>query len=151
MITLKKVKAVALLSDLEVSMLDLIYPVGTIYKTNNKEFDPNIGFGGTWERYSQGKVIVGVDETDSDFSTSGKTGGNKTNIHSHYTLFSNDGATFYMSASPNCPKSRVLTGVTAAQMSLSNASRTVRQDATYEETINIMQPYITAYIWIRTA
>ena len=58
------------------TIFDLVYPVGSIYETDNEGFDPNTSFGGTWERI-KGKVIVGVDKADGAFDTVGKTGGEK--------------------------------------------------------------------------
>lgn len=58
------------------SIFDLVYPVGSIYETDNEGFDPNTSFGGTWERI-KGKVIVGVDKADGAFDAVGKTGGEK--------------------------------------------------------------------------
>lgn len=57
-------------------LLNAIYPVGTIYETEDKDFDPNESFGGTWIRI-KGKVIVGVDENDNDFKVSDISGGYK--------------------------------------------------------------------------
>lgn len=58
------------------TIFDLVYPVGSIYETDNEGFDPNTSFGGTWERI-KGKVIVGVDKADGAFDAVGKTGGEK--------------------------------------------------------------------------
>ena len=58
------------------SLLDQIYPVGALY-TSSKSTDPGTIFGGTWTRV-KGKVIVGVDENDTDFKTVKATGGEKT-------------------------------------------------------------------------
>lgn len=77
------------------TIFDLVYPVGSIYETDNEGFDPNTSFGGTWERI-KGKVIVGVDKEDGDFDTVGKTGGEKNHTltiaempsHGHTTVFS---------------------------------------------------------------
>lgn len=57
-------------------LFDVIYPIGTVYNTTESTFDPNISFYGTWERI-KGKVLVGVDESDTDFASSKKTGGKK--------------------------------------------------------------------------
>ena len=58
------------------SLWDQIYPVGSIYITANAT-NPSVLFGGTWEQL-KGKFLVGVDSSDADFETSGKTGGEKT-------------------------------------------------------------------------
>lgn len=55
-----------------------IFPVGTIYTSVNKEFDPNITFGGTWEKYAKGKTLIGVEANDVNFNTVEKTGGTAT-------------------------------------------------------------------------
>ena len=78
---------------------DLIYPVGSIYMTTNN-VDPGALFGGSWERWAQGRTIFGVDSTKDDYSTSVKTGGSYTrtlsvsNIpsHTHTHSLTHDGS-----------------------------------------------------------
>ena len=53
------------------------FPIGTMLFNDNPDFDPNVEYGGTWELI-KGKMIIGYDDTDEDFSTLGKTGGSKT-------------------------------------------------------------------------
>ena len=55
---------------------DTYYPIGKMYITMGNE-DPNETIGGTWELTASGKVLVGVDPSDVDFNTVGKTGGEK--------------------------------------------------------------------------
>ena len=60
---------------------NLIYPLGYIYITSDASFDPVTAFGGDWELYGEGKVLVGQDPNDggnSEFLTVGNTGGAKT-------------------------------------------------------------------------
>lgn len=52
-----------------------IFPVGTIYTTVNKDFDPNVTFGGTWERYAKGRTLAGIDTNDVNFNVVEKIGG----------------------------------------------------------------------------
>lgn len=59
-----------------VNITDIIYPVGSIYETMDSSFNPSESFGGTWERI-KGKVLVGVDESDSTFESSKLIGGEK--------------------------------------------------------------------------
>lgn len=54
----------------------LLYPIGSIYMSIQGT-NPSVFFGGTWERIAKGKTLVGVDENDTDFNTSSKTGGEK--------------------------------------------------------------------------
>ena len=51
-------------------------PIGSLYFSTNAE-NPATYFGGTWERFANGKVIVGIDENQTEFNTSLKTGGSK--------------------------------------------------------------------------
>lgn len=66
------------------SLLDQIYPVGALY-TSSKSTDPGTIFGGTWTRI-KGKMIVGLDENDSDFKTVKATGGEKTHRLSAFEM-----------------------------------------------------------------
>ena len=55
-----------------------------------------------------------------------------------------------MSASGNAPRSRTKN---TSRMTLNGGSgnAVTREDSTYNETISIVQPYITVYFWRRTA
>lgn len=37
--------------------IDLYYPVGTYYETSNVDFNPNVEWGGTWEKEEDGTVL----------------------------------------------------------------------------------------------
>lgn len=56
---------------------ETIYPVGSIYITTS-DTNPSVLFGGRWEAYGQGKVLVGLQAGDTNFNKVGKTGGSKT-------------------------------------------------------------------------
>ena len=62
-------------------MLDWFYPIGTIYETTSTDLDTttkmNAHFGGTWEAYGSGRVLV-AKSADTEFDTIGETGGTKT-------------------------------------------------------------------------
>lgn len=72
------------------------YYIGRII-TNTSGTNPAdyLGFG-TWEQYGKGKVLVGLDSDDNDFSTVDNTGGAKTvaltvaNLASHTHTFTGD-------------------------------------------------------------
>lgn len=57
-------------------LLNMFYPVGSVYETMDSSFDPNKKWGGTWVRI-KGRVLVGVDENDTYFDVPEKTGGYK--------------------------------------------------------------------------
>lgn len=60
------------------NILEKIYPVGCIYMTTVST-NPNSIFGfGTWVAWGSGRVPVGVNASDSNFSTVEKTGGEAT-------------------------------------------------------------------------
>ena len=56
---------------------DKIYPVGSIYMSTSST-NPSSYFGGTWVSWGSGRVPVGINTGDTDFSTVEKTGGAKT-------------------------------------------------------------------------
>lgn len=60
-----------------------IYPVGSIY-ISVKNTNPGTLFGGTWTAWGSGRVPVGVNASETAFSTVEKTGGSKyTQMHTH--------------------------------------------------------------------
>ena len=63
------------------NMMEQIYPIGSIYITtsisDSDKVASTLGVG-KWKAYGEGKTLVGVDKSDSDFDTSGKTSGSKT-------------------------------------------------------------------------
>lgn len=74
-----------------VNLIDFIFPIGTVITNSNADFDPNIVYSGTTWKRIKGKVIIGVDESDTDFNSSDIIGGEKFHaltinempIHSH--------------------------------------------------------------------
>lgn len=61
---------------LEEKILEIVYPVGSIYISTN-QMNPATFLGGTWERFAEGKTLFGASTSDTDFSA-GKSGGSKT-------------------------------------------------------------------------
>lgn len=58
-------------------LYDAIFPIGQIViKGDNEDYSNWLGF--TWERTAVGKVLVGIDSSDTDFNIIGKNGGEKT-------------------------------------------------------------------------
>jgi len=74
-------KTISLSNNTISGLLDFFYPVGTIYETTSSDLDTvakmNAHFGGTWEFYGAGRVLV-AKSADTEFDTIGKTGGAKT-------------------------------------------------------------------------
>ncbi len=125
-------------------MIDLIYPIGSIIENANPNFNPNNLYRSqTWERI-KGKVLVGVDEDDSDFNTALKTGGEKKHTltvaempsHRHYSddFVTGSGSNWHFGVGKSNATQRMNTSYTGGG-----------------ESHNNLQPYITVYIWRRTA
>ena len=71
-------------SNMNTSLLNFFYPVGSYYETSDETFNPNKRWGGTWELESGGLVHIGADNN----YTIGDTGGSKDSVvvaHTHGT------------------------------------------------------------------
>lgn len=107
--------------------------------------NPSTRFGGTWERVAKGQAIVGVDEMDSDFSTPGKTGGEKTHA---LTAEENGPHTHQYKLTDNNNFVRV----EASQSYGTSLSKDATTGSSGEgRPHNNLQPFFTLYIWKRTA
>lgn len=136
--------------------VNAVYPVGSIYINATNSSNPNTLLGhGTWVAFGAGRVPVGFDSSDSDFNSAEETGGAKTHTltssqmpsHTHtftdYTYQENGGSgpggTGQGSASTD-NDNRATRGV-------SNTTNATGSGAAH----NNLQPYITVYMWKRTA
>lgn len=123
-----------------------LYPVGSIYMSVNNT-NPSTFFGGTWVSWGAGRVPVGVDTNDTDFATVEKTGGEKTH-------------TLTVSEMPSHKHTveAIGSGTTQQELTAFNVGTTSGIDS-YAGTDftgggqahNNLQPYITCYMWKRTA
>lgn len=126
------------------SLFDLIYPVGSIYYTNNANFSPNVSFNGTWEQIKDvfllaaGNTYVG--------GTSGGEATHKLTIdeipkHSHYPLtgeFAISKGTKYHTTSSGSGL-----GVESTQSKTNEVGG--------NQPHNNMPPYIVVYVWKRVS
>lgn len=122
------------------------YPVGKIImSTTNTNPSTYLGFG-TWELWGSGRVPVGVDTEDEDFNTAEQTGGEKEHIltvnemPSHYHQLAIDGG------SDAGTMDRLALNDYGPARWYSNTRPTGNGQAH-----NNMPPYITCYMWKRTA
>ncbi|SQG92627.1 phage structural protein [Streptococcus dysgalactiae subsp. equisimilis] len=128
-------------------ILNMIYPVGSVYMSTSSA-NPSTFIGGTWQRYAQGRTIVGVSESESEFSYVGKTGGEKSHrltnqeIPSHSHGF--NGNKMVGNGFGDAPAN-----VTASGGWFQLHSKTGSEGG--DQPHNNLQPYITTYIWLRTA
>lgn len=73
----KRIKWNTVLDAIKNEVWKTIYPIGAIYMSVNSA-NPGTLFGGTWVAWGAGKVPVGVNSSETEFSTVEKTGGAKT-------------------------------------------------------------------------
>ena len=142
-----------------------VYPVGSIYISTSSENPGNI-YGGTWEEYGKGRTLVGVDSSDSDFSTVEKLGGEKTHTltidempsHNHvermfldqsgYSSVKPAGYAYYIYSTQS---SNVITWANAQISNMNYWRIGDTEDKGGSQAHNNLQPYITTYMWKRTA
>lgn len=129
---------------------DAYYPVGKIYITMGNE-NPNETIGGTWEKTAAGKVLVGVDTNDIDFNTIGKTGGDKAitltvaQMPKHKHKITHRG---WYGTTPGSGRTCM------SNETISGDSPTPAFDCEEvggTQAHNNVQPYMTVYMWKRTA
>lgn len=140
-----------------------IFPVGWICITSKNE-NPSKYFAGTWKSIGEGKTLIGVDPSDTDFATVKKTGGSKTHSHvygvqynSYYnSLFASDSRLIRLFDG----KSNTFVEATSkggnsewGNSALTASGRTETPD-TYETKTNTgesssLPPYMTVYFWER--
>ena len=131
-----------------IDIVDLIYPVGSIYMSVNST-SPATLFGGTWERWGNGRVPVGVDTSQTEFSTVGKTGGAKTHTLTTAQMPSHiHGDTYFTPQNVNIKQGTGQSIVVTGGLNLIQSNTTSTGSGNAH---NNLQPYITCYMWKRTA
>lgn len=127
-------------------LYDAIFPVGQIViKGDNEDYSNWLGF--TWERTALGKVLVGIDSSDTDFNIIGKTGGEKKH-------------TLSVSEMPSHQHELSIVGggnltVSAVNWEVTSAGRKYAKDMISAtgggQPHNIVQPYQVVAYWKRVA
>jgi hypothetical protein len=142
--------------------LQALYPVGSIYINAGVTTNPGtlLGFG-TWTAFGAGRVMVGLNGSDSSFDTLEETGGSKDAIvvsHTHTATVSDSGhAHSYLS-----PQTEFVggggNGIRTVSTSVGTSTTTVTTGITVSNgttgssgTNANLQPYITVAMWKRTA
>ena len=132
----------------------LMYPVGAIYMSTSNT-NPSSIFGGTWEAWGSGRVPVGVNTNDGDFNTPNKTGGskNQTLRATIGAVGNNVGAIGYQ-AQPGLSNVSYSGGygvVGNAPSHGANVNHSTEVLQSNSKPPTTVQPYITCYMWRRTA
>lgn len=129
-------------------LLDLTHPVGSIY-TSTVNTDPGTLFGGTWERIKDVFLLAA-----GDTYAAGKTGGeaahaltlNESPSHYHDEYIGNDGGS---DSAPSGYYGWPAIDYTSTKTWWAKGSKT--SSAGGGQAHNNMPPYLTVYVWKRTA
>jgi hypothetical protein len=141
--------------------LAAIYPVGSIYTNATSSTNPGtlLGFG-TWVAFGAGRVMVGFNASDPLFDAAEETGGSKDAITvSHTHSVTDPGhlhstALYYRphSASGSAQNYAQNTTGFGSQISTNSNTTGISIDSAGSSGTNAnLQPYITVYMWKRTA
>ena len=148
------------------SFLGKTYPVGSIY-IGTSDTNPGTIFGGTRVAYGKGRVLVGVSNGESEFNSVNKTGGVKSQGHSHGNGAKQNGSLSAAIGSTDSNPNKI--GFKAANYygGFGTSLYTVHGNSSYtggsfnhftqvwgdtaQTNISLLQPYITVYMWRRTA
>ena len=134
-------------------MTTVPYPIGAIYLSVDST-NPTKLFGGTWEQIAQGRTLVGVDDSQTEFNTVKKTGGEKTHqlkieempSHNHTLYGSPAGSADWIDGIQ-----RVKYDVNKKTASNTYPLANPVWNTGGSQAHNNLQPYYTCYIWLRIA
>jgi hypothetical protein len=116
------------------------WPVGSIFISTVSTNPATLLGVGTWTAFGAGRVLVGFNGADSDFNTAEGTGGAKT-----HTL------TIAEMPAHTHPVQIMSGGSETANGGNSNSSQGTTGSTGGGGAHNNLQPYITVYMWKRTA
>jgi hypothetical protein len=140
------------------NIFDLIWPVGKVEMT----LVNTAPFYGTWQLIGAGRTLVGVDTADTDFATPNKTGGTKTQVLSAQIGAVNNGPEklgYVLGPALADPADITYTvaGASATSTKPTNVNHGTRvfagdtSSSPKRKDPSLVQPYLTCYIWQRTA
>lgn len=134
------------------------YHVGKIIvDVSNTNPSTYLGFG-TWELFAQGKTLVGVDTSQTEFNKVLKTGGEKTHtqtvqeLASHWHYICNNWSSeyrFLVNAATGSGNNYVIQYKGGGNESA--VPYVIAENQGGGQPMNNLQPYITVYFWRRTA
>jgi len=139
------------------------YPVGSIYMNASVSTNPAtlLGFG-TWTAFGAGRVLIGVDGSNPLFDTVEETGGSADAVvvsHTHTATVTDPGHSHTMTPVIRAQVSNATSGdiYFGSQSSVSSTNSATTGISVANSTTGVsgtnanLQPYITVYMWKRTA
>lgn len=148
-------------------ILDAVYPVGSIYISMNLTTTSQVEalFGGTWVKFANGKTLIGVDSTDTDFNSSNMTGGEKAhqlttselpNIHGEVAIRGYGDSAMWGGSSTASGVFSFTSNWSSAYVfnntsGLFPAKSGITLDVGSNQAHNNLPPYVTVYMYRRTA
>jgi hypothetical protein len=146
--------------------LSAAYPVGSIYINASSSSNPNVLLGfGTWAAFGAGRMMVGFNSSDPLFDTAEETGGSKDSIvvshthtatvtdpgHTHVTTGHSDGLIDAFSGSNGRYAQPKTSGANTTSNSSTTGISVTNASSGSSGTNANLPPYITVYMWKRTA
>lgn len=149
-------------------IINVIYPVGSYYETNDANFNPNTAWKGTtWVEDTSGTVLVSRTEAGT-FTSVGSTGGRETTNHVYYrapinsqnSQNANDAYNVYVNARVNTwltaggSSTVTLDNIVASVAGSINGDGNIRnptEASFFKYTSTNLQPYTVVKRWRRTA
>lgn len=167
-----KLATTAFVQDIADAIKNALYPVGSIYTNSSVSTNPGtlLGFG-TWTAFGAGRVMVGFDSGNSLFDTAEETGGSADAIvvsHTHTASVTDPGHAHQIMSSAGIAINASYNTFTksATQTTSLGATSGTQNNGTSSQTTGVTvsnstegssgtnanyQPYITVYMWKRTA
>lgn len=139
-----------------------LYPVGSIYISTNANFNPQTTWGGSWKRTAEGRCLIGANNT----YPIGSIGGSTTHTHAtkdHYLTTEEMPAHVHKFSKPAWTNAEYVAGntylcaygwssvstETFGSTNYTGGSKAHNHGDTTES--SSLQPYLSVYIWERTA
>lgn len=129
-------------------ILNRIYPVGSIFMSVSHSTVAQVeeALGGTWEAWGAGRVPVGIDTTQTEFDTVEETGGEKT-----HKLTVAEMPKHHHTIVPQANYTGSLSERHTTAWEKCNSTSQDTSDVGGDGYHNNLQPYITCYMYKRTA
>ena len=128
------------------------YRVGDLFLTTIAT-NPSSFLGGTWELFGPGRCLVCVDTSQSEFNSVKKTGGEKTHklTVNEMPSHSFNGYLEYPNGNVNVPGWSIRLNYVQSSQSVKGGQGIITETLGKDSPHNNLQPFITCYVWIRTA